>query len=182
MKRQSPATSVIVPILLSTVPGWGHIWVRRNTRGLALFLLFFSSANFALVRLVSSKADNSALPVQLALAFCAGVLFFTLADILRITLWTRSRRVRGQRATLFKRLLVHYLRKEYGQAKEAAERMLRINPYDTTALIYSGMVHQAMGESRRALQMFRRVLRVDTDGKWAHEATREIQALTPSSP
>ena len=42
MKRHSSATSVVIPLLLSTVPGWGHIWVRRNTRGLALFLLFFS--------------------------------------------------------------------------------------------------------------------------------------------
>lgn len=160
------------PLALSLIPGWGHIWVHRPTRGLAIFLGFFAVLNVALVGLMAPSTGQSAPWVQPAIALAAAVFVFGFVDTLRITVWARGRTVQRRRKRLLWRAQVHYLKGEYGQSAEATRRMLRINPHDVQALIQSGLIQFETGNPTGAERLWTKARMHDRDQLWELEIER----------
>lgn len=167
---------LLIAVILTVVPGWGHIWLHRTTRGLLLFILFFLALNYAIVfGGVLDRIPDFA--VNASLAFAAAIVVFAVVDVVRITIWLDSRAVRARRHALLESAVAHYLRREYAQAEAALRRMLRIDPHDGTALMYLGMVLRATGRRGKAESTFKKVIRDDRSGRWRSDARREIARL-----
>ncbi|MCA9319237.1 MAG: hypothetical protein KDB53_00815 [Planctomycetes bacterium] len=175
MKRAGVISGVIVPIALTIVPGWGHIWTRRGFRGFVIFALFAASLDYFLV----AKFNLETLPFNpvIALAIAVAVHVFAFVDILRITFWLRSKTVQRRRSALFRKMVVHYLRGEYGQAQEACEGILRIDPANPAVTMWSGMIARECGRPKVARRLFQQARRNDERGYWKQEVVRELDAL-----
>ena len=57
--------------------------------------------------------------------------------------------------------------KEYDKAKEYFERALEINPDNPYALLNLGVVYDAKGEKDKAVRMYQRVIRLDSEERAA---------------
>ena len=162
----------IVPLILGIVPGWGHIWVQRPTRGLLLFIPFFALLNLALMGMLEPVSSPVKPWVSPAIAMAAALYVFSFLDTIRITIWVKSRRVQKRRSRLLWKAQVHYLKGEHGQAAESIQRMLRIHPHDTTALMYAGIIRRDFGDPRGARAAWKKVLAHDFDDKWKTDINR----------
>ncbi len=176
MRRLLAILGVLFPFTLAFVPGWGHIWLRRYNRGLALFFLFFGSINVSLAIFLLDTSERFAMLNRLAQALAVGVLVFSLVDVLRITIWLKSKTVTNRRKMLYRKSLTHYLRSEYGQAEDSAVRMIRTNPLDVQALLILGMIQREDGRPRNAAATFKRALRGGQAGVWRADLERELEA------
>lgn len=177
MPRPGIVFGAIVPIVLSVVPGWGHIWVRRHTRGLAIFLVFFALADIAFLVYQTSEEPVRTDAMNVGLGLCAGIWTFAMVDIARIAIWLRSTTMRDRRTALFRKMVIHFLRGEHAQAEESIRRMLRINPYDVPALTYLGMVRRDAGRLDEALRAFKKAMRSQPDSGWSAEIEHEIDLV-----
>ena len=175
MKRLSATFAVLVPLVLSIIPGWGHIWLRRYNRGLAIFLLFFAIVNLELMVFLRGEEADFEATFKYASAAAVGLFVFTIVDVFRITVWLRSNKVLEKRRTSYRRALTHYLRSEYGQARELALRMTRSDPLDVAALFVLGMIQREAGEKKKAIRTFRRALRSPTSEYWNADVQRELK-------
>ena len=176
MNRIAATCRVLFPVVLSIIPGFGHIWVRRYNRGLALFLIFFGTWNLTPIHyLLADDGEYEGL-LKLSHAAVVGIIVFAFVDIIRITVWLKSSKVINRRKSLYRRSMVHFLRSEYGQAEDAASRMIRTDPLDTSALFVLGMIQREGGEFRKALRSFYRAQRSTTEDYWKFDLKREIKA------
>ena len=166
MSRPGVFTGIVIPIGLSLVPGWGHIWVKRPMRGLILFALFFAALNYGLLAENDPTDKKPLIDPTLAYGIAVGGFVFSIVDTTRVTLWLRSKTVQGRRSALFRKMVTHYLRNEYGQADEAVSKMLRIDPDDAGLIFWKGMLQRDVGQRRRAMKSFKRSLATDVDDYW----------------
>lgn len=178
MPRPGIVLGAILPVVLSAIPGWGHIWVRRYTRGLALFLAFFAVSDTAFLTYQTAAGEDARATARVVgLGLGAAIWAFSLVDIVRIAVWLRSKTVRDRRAALFRKTVIHFLRGEHAQAEESIRRMLRIDPYDVPALTYLGMVRRDAGRHDDALRTFRKAARCGPDEGWSAEIEHEIDVV-----
>lgn len=174
----SSSRKAIVPLILAVIPGWGHIWVQRPTRGLLLFIPFFGLLNIALMGLLEPVNSPVKPWVSTALALAAALYVFSFLDTIRITIWVKSRRVQKRRSRLLWKAQVHYLKGEHGQATESLQRMLRIHPHDVTALMYSGLIRRDSGDSRAARAAWKKALAHDHEKIWETDIVRLLANLS----
>ena len=169
--------ALLIPLILSLVPGWGHIWVHRATRGLLIFVCFFGLANYALMALLLADAAEPPILARPALALAAGVLVFSYIDILRLTLWNRNKRLLARCDGYLRRAIIHYLRDEYGQAEELLLKVLRRRPFDVPALSYLAAVQRGRGAEKKAQESFKRALAAARGGRWEASLRAEIKRV-----
>ena len=177
MPRLGLFLRAIIPTVLSVVPGWGHIWVRRHTRGLAIFLTFFAVANAAFLINQLGPQEMRTTAIRIALVICVGLWAFCFGDIIRIAVWLRSHTVQERRAGLFRKMVIHVLRGEHAQAEDSIRRMLRIDPYDVPALTYLGIVRRDLGRRDEAVRVLKKALRCRPDAVWTAEIEHEIRLV-----
>ena len=176
MSRKGLVNGVVLPIALAFIPGFGHIWLRRSLRGLLLFMLFLSSLNYVLW---AEILDPEMPPVSLkfALATAASAWAFSIVDGIRIVVWVRSRSGQGRREASLRKLIGHWMRDELGQADETALRLLRIDPIDPEAMVWSAVVHRDLGKAKEARRLLRRARRIDRAGHWRVLVTKLLAGL-----
>ncbi len=177
MDRKSKFSHVAFALILTIFPGWGHIWIRREYRGLMIFILFFGIANVAFLNQTQDEVLLFDGEFRLALAAAIAVFVFAIVDILRITVWFKGAKIQSRRKNLAQRVVVHYLRSEHGQLEEAVTRLLRIDPADCWALFYLAMSWRDAGETKKARATIKKALRVDRSGYWRDDLRRELQLL-----
>ncbi|MEE9394745.1 MAG: hypothetical protein V3W41_19810 [Planctomycetota bacterium] len=177
MGMRSTFGGVLLPMTLSFVPGWGHIWLHRKQLGLGLFMLFVAALNLALLFRFLSDWKHGIWVVQVAWATAAATLVFSIYDTFRATIWSKMPGTKRRRRRYLRRTVRHYLRDEHGRAEEAATRMLRMNPIDTTALVYLAMVQEGAGRKKVALETWKRAKVVDANGRWQDDIARQIALL-----
>jgi cytochrome c-type biogenesis protein CcmH/NrfG len=177
MRKGAFIPAVLAPLVLSLVPGWGHIWLHRPVRGMTLFLLVFGALNLALLMGLGIRVDLPRGLFHPVLAAAAGIYVYSVVDVARLALWTASRSAQAKRQTLFKKVVAHYLKGEHGQAEEAVRGMLRIDPQDTSALVYLGMIHGARGRRGKAIATLKRARRLHSDETTAKDIERELRRL-----
>lgn len=155
-----------IPLALSIIPGWGHIWLRRGSTGLMIFMLFCASLNVALLMRMDLLPALPDIVGNLASATAAATASFSILDVLRATIWNRSRPVQERRRRILRAATGHLIRREYEQAEEQLERVLRIDPSDPAAWAWLGSLYLATGRSRDARRALRQARFFGREGGW----------------
>lgn len=178
----SPRHSRSIALALSLVPGWGHVYLGRERRGLALFtltaVLAFLSFNLILV-----YAGEYRMFLARAAAIAAGLVW--IAGIVEVWQWTAPRRLREteeRKAAFLRSGMVAYLRGELDGAEEDFRACLRLDVQDPEAILRLGVVAARRGQIRQARRLLRRAGLLDLDEKWHWEISREIQSLRGVEP
>ncbi|MFT7617720.1 MAG: tetratricopeptide (TPR) repeat protein [Planctomycetota bacterium] len=175
MEKIASFFRVLIPLVLCIMPGWGHIWVHRYNRGLSIFILFFTIGNGLILLILNAATQNYSTLMTVGQAALVGLFVFAIVDIIRITVWLKSKTVANRRRGQYRRSLVHFLRGEYEMAENQANRMIRTDPLDSGALMVLGMIQREAGEPKKALRTFRRGLRAVTSDYWHEDLRREIE-------
>ena len=164
-------------LVLSIVPGWGHVYWGRELRGLAIFTVF-AVAGFGLLNgLFIYLGEMRAFIIGGAAAVLAGATAFSWYDILRRTGLARVRAEAEERERSLKAGTVAYLEGDLDAAAGHFTLPLEADPADFEALFRLGIVRARAGRAREAALWLRRALRNDEDGKWAWEIRRQLELL-----
>lgn len=167
-------------LILSLVPGWGHVYFGRETLGLIIFTLF-AVAGFGFLNglFLYLGSWGSFLIVSSAVLFVL-VATGSWVDILRIT---SSRQVSAEEASReahLRRGTEAYLQGDLTQAGTLLRACVRADPFDIEALFRLGVVCARSGDLLHARTCFRRTLKHDPEEKWRWEVGRELEALKKS--
>ena len=164
-------------VLLSLVPGWGHVYLGREARGLVLFTVFaiggFGLLNGLLLYIGWGRSFVLAASGFTALA----VWVWACVDIIRLTSPVRRHAEEEDRLKALREGTVRYLRGDLEDAKRAFGRCLKKDPGDVEALFRLGILCARSGDSRGARTYLRRASKLDLDGKWVWEIQRELARL-----
>lgn len=168
-------------LILSLVPGWGHIYWGREVLGMAIFTAFAVAA-FALLNLflVSLGPWKSAF---VSLAACLAFLAFIGAVV---DLWFRTypKRVQAEAELRGRRLregMLAYLGGDLEKASHCFRSCLKSDPHDVEASFRLGIIYCRGGDTRQGAHWLRRAGKLDVDGKWHWELARELERLKTKS-
>jgi cytochrome c-type biogenesis protein CcmH/NrfG len=170
-----------VALLLTLIPGLGHVYWGREGQGLRLFTLAALAA-FVLLNaaLIYVGSWRSILLVAATLGVVLVVLWCWL-DILRLTAGDRVHAdIQVRQEALWEGTLA-YLKNDLPAARARFEACVRRDPTDVEALFRLAVVTARSGDGRRARALLRRTLRLDRDGTWEWEVGRELARLDGGS-
>lgn len=169
--------SRLFALVLSIVPGWGHIYWGRERVGLGLFtafaVAFFGLLNGLFIYLGPGQQSL----VYGSLFLIVGISIASWIDMFRRTAPERVRQEDALRDRHLRDGMVAYLRGDLAAAKSSFLACVRVDPLDVDALFGMGMACSRSGDFRGAAAWLRRVRRYDDEGKWAWEIRQEIRRI-----
>lgn len=178
-----PHHSRLLALILSLVPGWGHVYLGRERAGLCLFTLAAISLFGMLNILLVYSGEHRLLLARSAGGGAVFSLLLSVVDVLRRTSPSRLRRIDDEKARLLRGGMIAYLRNDLEGAEETFRACLRLDGQEVEALLRIGVVTARRGAARRARRWLRRARRMDLDEKWGWEIERELEALrAPPAP
>ena len=163
----------LVPLLLSFVPGMGHLWEGRDFKGLVLFALFVAAGGGVLegALLWSGPGKTEILVVSSLIA--AGVWIYSFADLFRLVYEPWRERDRLRRNEHLREGILCFLRSDYETAEREFLANLRLNPGDPESLFRLAVLCRLRGELGRAKKYLRALRRTDLEEKWSWERAQE---------
>jgi len=169
--------SRVVAILLSALPGSGHVHWGRVHQGLCIFTLFMIGSFAVLNSYLLVLGHWEHVLRYIGGGLVAGTVLWAVIDM---SLRTRPGRIEAEAALrdrLLRQGIIAYLHAELGRAEEAFLEMLRIDPYDPEAWFRLAVVACRRGDSRTAMRRFARLRRYDVARKWDWEERCEESRL-----
>ncbi len=178
----SPRHWRVLALVLSLVPGWGHVYLGRERVGLLIFTLVVLGAFVVVNSLLALEG-----PWRIWLSRPAGAagLVFWLAgilDVLRMTSPRRLRRIEAEKRDLLRSGMIAYLRDDLEAAERSFRSCLKLDGQEVEALVRLGMVLARRSRPGRARSHLRRARSLDMEEKWSWEIERELRALKTSRP
>src|SRR5262245_2665328 len=173
----TPRHSRVLALVLSLVPGWGHVYLARERLGL---LLFTSAAVSVFVWIdLQLLYQGSHRPLFAgSVAVAGGLLWFAnLADVWRRTSPARLKRIGEEKARLLRLGMMSYLRNELEPAEKAFRECLSLDHQEVEVLWRLGVVLARRGQARAARRWFARARAFDFEDKWKWEIARELERL-----
>ena len=163
------------------IPGWGHIYLGKEGRGLVLFTLY-AIAFFVFLNAISIYMG----PSRQALFTVSGVvsvalLIYSVSDTVRISSPRRLERVRRLCDELLWEGMTSFLRCDYDAAEEKFLECSRLDGLDVEPVFRAGVIAARRREIRQAEILFKRARRLDVHYKWDWEIERELQRLAEPS-
>ncbi|MBI3270849.1 MAG: tetratricopeptide repeat protein [Planctomycetes bacterium] len=167
----------VFAVLLSVLPGLGHILLGRCRRGLVLFTVFAVLVNFWVVAPVLWQGGPP--PVERPGLFAAAALvwLYSMLDAMRLVYWRERAGVVTRKKHLFLEALAAYVRNDLEGARRRLKRVLRLDRDDPTAHFYLGMVYQGEGKRWRARRCYKRSLALDETKKWRWEISTALEEM-----
>ncbi len=173
----SPHHSRALALVLSLVPGWGHVCLGREGLGLLIFTVAaVGMFLFLNVALIYDGQHRLALARTIA-AFTVLFWVWSLVDVWRRASPGRRLRVEEEKLRLLRQGMIEYLRDEMESAEATFRSCLKLDGLDVEALMRLGVVTARRGKAGEARRFLRRARRVDLDAKWAWEIENELQRL-----
>ena len=169
-------------MLLSLVPGWGHVYWGREALGIGIFsaaaLVGFGFLNTWLVYQGPGKTTMVwVFGVVFCLVMAANWIdIFLRTDPARVGEDDRRRKLCIQRGT------AAYLQGDLDVALGEFKECLKIEPNCPEALFRIGVLAARQGDIEIARTGLRRALRYDVGGKWTWEIEREFIRLDAEMP
>ncbi len=167
----------IPALLLSLVPGWGHVYWGRESVGIGIFSAA-AVVGFAFLNswLVYQGAGRTTLVwvfgVVFGLVMVANWIdIFLRTDPERMGEDDRRRRLCMQRGT------AAYLQGDLAGAQGEFRECLKIEPNCPEALFRLGVLAGQQDDLETARSSFRRALRYDLAGKWSWEIKQQFERL-----
>ncbi|MBI5368890.1 MAG: tetratricopeptide repeat protein [Planctomycetes bacterium] len=167
----------ILAILLSVLPGLGHILLGRCVRGLVLFTAFAFFANAWGVAPYVWPAGDEPVSRPGLLAAAAVIWLYTMLDAMRIVYWRERASLARRKKNLFHDALVDYMKGDLRAARRVLRRVLRLDRDDPNAHFLLGIVYQGEGKRWRARRALKRSLVLDESRRWAWEVSRALEEL-----
>ena len=171
----------IPALLLSLVPGWGHVYWGRESAGIGIFsaaaLVGFAFLNSSLVYQGAGKTTLAwVFGVILGLVMAANWIdIFLRTDPERIAEDARRRRLCMQRGT------AAYLQGDLAGALGEFRECLKIEPNCPESLFRLGVLSVQKDDLETARSSFRRALRYDLAGKWSWEIKQQFEHMDAHS-
>ncbi len=173
----SPRHSRGLALVLSLVPGWGHVYLGREGLGLLTFTVTaFGMFLFLNVALIYDGQHRLALARAIA---SLTVLFWvwSVADVWRRSSSGRRRRLEEEKLRLLRQGMIEYLRDEMEASESTFRACLKLDGFDAEALFRLGVVTSRRGKTAEARRFLRRARREDLDAKWSWEIANELKRL-----
>jgi hypothetical protein len=173
----SPRHSRALALVLSLIPGWGHVYLGREKIGLLLFTLVVLSV-FAIVN--SLLVLEGSWRIWLARPAAGAAAVFWLAgilDVLRLTSPRRLQRIEEQKKELLRSGMISYLKDEMESAESSFRSCLKLDGQEVEALVRLGIVLARSSRPARARSLLRRARALDLEEKWSWEIERELRGL-----
>ncbi len=171
----------ITALVLSLVPGWGHVYWGRETLGLTIFTVAAICGFSFLNGLFIYQGEG-----REVLTWTSGTLSAITFIAAWVELFFRTSPAREERErTVGVRLLhqgtIAYLKNDSDNAALLFRECLRIDPQDVEALFRLGVTFARRGDKQQALRWLRRTLSFDVEEKWHWEVHRELMSLNEKS-
>ncbi len=171
------ARSRPVALLLSLVPGWGHVYWGRELGGLGIFTLFAVSGFSLLNGLFIYIGGGRGALIAVALTALVGAFLWSWISILRLTSPGRAQAREQKRLGSLKEGMVAYLRGDVDAARVAFLACVESDPGDVEALFRLGVICARSDDVRNARRWLRQASKHDLDDKWRWELERELEKL-----
>ena len=164
-------------LILSLVPGWGHVYFGRETLGLIIFTLFAVSGFAFLNGLFFYLGSWQTFLIVSSSTLLVLVTIGSWFDILRTTSARQVRVEEEARDANLRRGTVAYIRGHLTDAEACFRACVKSDTLDVEALFRLGVVCARSGDLLHAKTCLRRTLKHDAAAKWRWEAGRELEAL-----
>lgn len=164
-------------LLLSLVPGLGHLILARSRRGLLLFLAGSGGWNLALVSYAGPVPPLGDWTFRTGVIIGVAVTAFAVIDLFRIGVYARWTRVRHRRREFLRQGIRCYLRQDFPAARGYLDRLLDLDSGDATARLYLASLERRAGRMDRALRHARKALRANPRNRFHPELEREIEMV-----
>ena len=165
-------------LLLTLIPGMGHLWEGRDFKGLLLFSLFAACAAGVLEgALLWSGPGRTEILVMSSLGLVAvwGYAFF---DIFRFAYEPLRERDRYRRSEHLREGILCFLRGDYERAEKEFLANIRLNPGDPESLFRLAVLCRVRGDLPRAKRYLRALRRNDLEEKWRWESAQEEELIS----
>lgn len=164
-------------MVLTLVPGWGHVYWGRELLGLGVFTAF-AVAGFALINgaFIYLGAGREVLLYGAAILH-VGIAAWAWVDIFRRSSPSRVRKEEEEREHHLREGMIAFLRGDLDEAREFFEMCNRADPVDVEALFRLGVVCARSGRLREATAWFRRTRKCDLEHKWHWEVEQELNRI-----
>lgn len=161
-------------MVLTLVPGWGHVYWGRELLGLAIFTAF-AVAGFSLLNgLFIYIGEGRGILIYGAACLHVGIAAWAWTDIFRRTSPSRVRREEEEREHNLREGMIAYLRGDFDEAQGLFLACSEADPVDPEALFRLGVVCSRAGKAREAVTWLRRTRKYDLEGKWNWEVEQEL--------
>ena len=172
-----PRYSRVLAVLLSVVPGWGHVYLGLEAAGFLLFALEALSLFGVLNLALSYQGGHRLLLGRVALSAAVFFCLYSILDVCRRTSRRRFDRLTEAKRLLLREGMVAYLRGDLSGAEREMRAALRLDSREPESLVRLGIVLARAGQPRAARRQLRRARRQDFDAKWWWEIDRELTLL-----
>jgi hypothetical protein len=173
----SPRPSRLLALVLSLVPGFGHVYLGRERAGLALFTLAAVGGFLVFNAFLVLESPHRLDVARASAAATAALWLGAIAHVVYLTSPRRQRRVEEEKVNLLKSGMIFFLRDEMEAAETAFRTCLKLDRGDVEALVRLGVLYARRGQAGPARRTLRRARSVDVEGKWSWEVERELQDL-----
>ncbi len=164
-------------VLLSLLPGWGHVAVGREFQGLLIFTTAALAA-FGLVNaLFTYLGELRGVLIVLSSIALVGVAAYSVVDVVRLNTPSRRLRIARTRDRLLWEGLMAYLRSDLLTAEQKFIDCARLDRLDVEPVLRAGVAASRRGAFREARRLLRRARRLDVEKRWEWELRRELERV-----
>ena len=167
-----------IPILLSLIPGWGHIYCAREGRGLVLFTAAAISGFTLFNAIWNYLGDLRPVLIVVGALGTLGLLIYSIWDIIRWTSPERLQRIRQLRDRLLWEGSLCYLRADYLTAEEKFLQSAHLDERDVEPYFRAGMAALRRGATLESKRLLQKAQKLDTRLKWQWEIEEELKRLS----
>ncbi len=167
----------IVPILLTLIPGMGHLWEGKDLKGLVLFSSFAVGAAGILEGMVLWAGEWGGVIALCSFGWTCLVFGYALIDIFRFTYGPWRQKIELKRKKHLHAGILSFLKSDYEIAEQEFQENLRLMAGDPESLFRLAVISRRRGEIGRARRYLKIAGKNDLCGKWSWECSREEEFL-----
>jgi len=157
-------------ILLSFIPGFGHMLSGRLTKGGTIWGMFMTFAIMAYVRGLTLKTPASTDWLFMAFLIAGGVTWaWSIVDALDFTYGLGKRADPDEVDRLMLAGLVSYMRNDLDAAAEHLRQARRLTPREPAIAMHLATIALAQSDASAAKRAFRRCDSLDEKGYWTFD-------------
>jgi len=177
MKEATELSTRWKGLVLAIVPGFGHLYLGRHWRGLAVFAVFAIAINGMYFAHEMASGQTAEHVFDLCRGGAAAMLAYSLLHVAYVSRQFERKSVAERKDYHFKLGQQQYVGGAFDEAKAEFLTVLKLDPIDIDARFWLGMSCRALGERREAAKSFRRCMADDLGGKWRWEVETQLKGL-----
>ncbi|GAB4160526.1 MAG: hypothetical protein Kow00107_08590 [Planctomycetota bacterium] len=164
-------------LLSAIIPGLGQAVEGRLVRGLILMFVAACGVNLLLLGTAVFSGESSGRLVSAGFGAIGAAWLFSLIEIFYYRHTYDPRKHEPELVKHLSNAMKYYLGRDYEKARDELRAMLRLSPEDLEAHLYLAAVYREMGDKKKAVSQYKKVLALDSTGKWSWQVQREMKEI-----